>query len=90
MGNIKNRNCIHPNSPHNNSEHENTDEDDRAVEDDDNDDREQTVGWPKRVQTLERCLCELFEFWARRCLAATQTKTKKTQRFELAVPRKNL
>ena len=44
MENIKNRNCIHPNSPHNNSEHEDTNEDDGAVEDDDNHDREQTVG----------------------------------------------
>ena len=47
------RNCIHPNSPHNNGEHEDTNEDDGAVEDDDNHDREQTVGWQK--------LCELFE-----------------------------
>ena len=44
-------------TPHNSGEHEDTNEDDGAVEDDDNHDREQTVGW----QTLERCLCELFE-----------------------------
>ena len=61
MENIKNRNCIHLNSPHNNDEHEQTNEDDGAVEDDDNHDREQTVGWQKRAETLERCLCELFE-----------------------------
>ena len=48
MENIKNTNCIHPNSPHNNGEHEDTNEDDGAVEDDHNHDREQTVGWQKR------------------------------------------
>ena len=61
MENIKNRNCIHPSSPHNNNEHEDTNEDDGAVEDDDNHDREQTVGWQKHAQTLETCSCELFE-----------------------------
>ena len=55
------RNCIHPSSPHNNGEHEDTNEDNGAVGDDDNHDREQTVGWQKRVQTLERFLCELFQ-----------------------------
>ena len=58
---FKNRNCIHPNSLHNNGKHEDTNEDDGAVEDDDNHDRKQMEGWQKLAQTLERCLCELFE-----------------------------
>ena len=40
MENIKNRNYIHPNSPHNSGYHEDTNEDDGAVEDDDNHDTE--------------------------------------------------
>ena len=85
MENIKNRNCIHPNSPHNNGEHEGANENDGAVEDDDNHDREQTVGWQKRAQTLQRCLCELFECsgvkddWQR-----LPQKLNKFQRFEPA------
>ena len=43
--NIKNRNCIHRSSPRNIGEHDDTNEDDGA--DDDNRDREQTMGLPK-------------------------------------------